>query len=234
MAENSIRVDPEQFGSPEPHLSCSSDETLIDLFMSEWSEAADSEKRLNVRIEQLTKLVQTLTEKVVDLEFRSKSENEAIARKSPSKSKQMKLGASNKGGKNTQSYGTVCGCTRSEYEAAPDDPFRLPFEENQRTERTGCRSSNRSTCTTKRNPMHNLQSDSSGDGRKRLNSDSEAALRLPKFENMDENSDASWNLVTSENLQRARVSCLWETWSLPQHLTSWKCLLQGVRQRPSA
>ena len=35
MAENSIRVDPEQFGSPEPHLSCSSVETLIDLFMSE-------------------------------------------------------------------------------------------------------------------------------------------------------------------------------------------------------
>ena len=51
----------------------------------------DREKRLNVRIEQLTKLAQTLTEKVVDLEFRSKSENEAIARKSPLKRKQMKL-----------------------------------------------------------------------------------------------------------------------------------------------
>ena len=110
----------------------------------------------------------------------------------------MKLGESKKDGKNTQSYGTVCGCTRSEYEAAPDDPFRLPFEENQRTERTGCRSSNRSTCTTKRNPMHNLQSDSSGDGRNRLISDSEAALRLPKFENMDDNGDASRNLVTSK------------------------------------
>ena len=45
----------------------------------------------------------------------------------------MKLGASKKGGKNTQSYGTVCGCTRSEYEVAPDDPVRLPSEENQRT-----------------------------------------------------------------------------------------------------
>ena len=66
---------------------------------------ADREKKLNVRI----KIVQTLTEKVVDLEFWSKSENEAIARKSPSKSKQMKLGASKKGGKNTQSYGAVCG-----------------------------------------------------------------------------------------------------------------------------
>ena len=35
LAENSIRVDPEQIGSPEPQLSCSSVETLIDLFMSE-------------------------------------------------------------------------------------------------------------------------------------------------------------------------------------------------------
>ena len=74
---------------------------------------------------------------------------------------------------------------------APDDPVRLSFEENQRTERTRCRSSNRSTCTTERNPARNLQSDSSGDGRKRLNSDSEAALRLPEFENMDDNGDAS-------------------------------------------
>ena len=81
---------------------------------------------------------------------------------------------------------------------APDDPVRLPFEENQRTKRTRCRSGNRSTCTTERNPMHNLQSDRSGDGRKRLNSDSETALRLPKFENMDDNGDASWNLVTSK------------------------------------
>ena len=81
---------------------------------------------------------------------------------------------------------------------APDDPVRLPFEENQRTEPTRCRSSNRSTCTTERNLMHNLQSDSSGDGRTCLNSDSEAALRLLKFENMDDNGDASWNLVTSK------------------------------------
>ena len=81
---------------------------------------------------------------------------------------------------------------------APDDPVRLSFEENQRTERTRCRSSNRSTCTTERNPTRNLQSDSSGDGRKRLNSDSEAALRFPKFENMDDNGDASWNSVTSK------------------------------------
>ena len=35
LAENSIRVDPEQIGSPKPQLSCSSVETLIDLFMSE-------------------------------------------------------------------------------------------------------------------------------------------------------------------------------------------------------
>ena len=116
------------------------------------------EKRLNVRMEQLTKLVQTLTEKVADLEFRSKSENEAIARKSPSKSKQMKLGASKKGGKNTQSYDTVCGCTRSEYEVALDDPVRLPFEENQRTERTRCKCSNRSTCVADRRSLqHALQ-----------------------------------------------------------------------------
>ena len=171
----------------------------------------DREKRLNARTEQLTKLVQTLTEKVVDVELGSKSKNEAIARKSPSKSKQMKLGASKKGGKNIQSYGTVCGCTPSEYEVAPDDPVRLPFEENQRTERTRCRSGNRSTCTTECNPTHNLPSDSSGDGRKRLNSDSEAALRLSKFENMDDNGGASWNLVTSKTLQRGRVSCLWGT-----------------------
>ena len=35
MAENSIRVDPGQFGSPKPHLSCLPVETLIDLFMFE-------------------------------------------------------------------------------------------------------------------------------------------------------------------------------------------------------
>ena len=81
---------------------------------------------------------------------------------------------------------------------APDDPVKLSFEENQRTERTRCRINSRSTCTTERNPMHNLQSDSSGDGRKRLNSDSEADLRFPKFENMDDNGDAFWNLVTSK------------------------------------
>ena len=112
----------------------------------------------------------------------------------------MKLGASKKGGKSTQSYGTVCGCTCSEYEVARDDTVRLPFEENQRTERTRCRRGNRSTCTTERNPTHNLQFDSSGDGRKCLNSDSERALRLPKFENMGDNGDASWNLVTSKKL----------------------------------
>ena len=126
-----MRGDPEQFGLPEPNFSLSPVESLINLFIAEQSEAADREKRLNVRINHLAKLVQTLSKKVVDVKVSPKKSALVLAGASSSSCSTVLVGKNVR----TPKHRVPARRTRSISDAA--DPASSPRAGNQsRTRRT--------------------------------------------------------------------------------------------------
>jgi len=84
MAEGNIEVDL-QFGMPEvtgenaPSHCCQEHFDIVQMLQQERSAAEDRERRLLVRVDRLTKLVETLTQAVVSLELSSHSQPPLVA-----------------------------------------------------------------------------------------------------------------------------------------------------------